>query len=167
MVRSIARSDASRRMRPRYQMFSLPPRQGERDGPDIAAAFGADRDGLPVAMRRHRQIGRKALAVRRYFNVIARRAALERAGGVAAGLGPLAGNGAAAIFHVAREVEIIAGAGASEIEVELGAAFVDVVGRAAAQRLLLAVGHADRAAARPGARHDAEPPHPGGGRGSR
>ena len=123
-------------------MFSLPPRKGQRDGPDIAAAFGADRDGLPVAMRRHRQIGRKALAVRRYFNVIARRAALERAGGVAAGLGPLAGNGAAAIFHVAREVEIIAGAGASQIKMKLGAAFVDVVGRAAAQRLLLAVGQA-------------------------
>src|SRR4030095_16340485 len=85
------------------------------------------------------------------FEALGARLAGDGARGIPGGFAPRAGDRAAAIGSVARQVEIIALACTTQVETHLGAAAGDIIGRAAAQPLLHAVACAQRAAARPSA----------------
>jgi hypothetical protein len=93
-----------------------------------------DRHHLPVLARCQRQVGCEVLPARRDLDAISRPATLERPGRVPRRLGPFARDLTAAIGCIAREI-----AGAAQVETKLVAAARDVVGRPAAQPLLLAV----------------------------
>jgi hypothetical protein len=98
-----------------------------------------DRHHLPVPARRQRQVGCEVLPARRDLDAISRPATLERPGRVPRRLGPFARDLTAAIGCTAREIKIVAVAGAAQVETKLVAAARDVVRRPAAQPLLLAV----------------------------
>jgi hypothetical protein len=110
-----------------------------------------DRHHLPVSARRQRQFGCEVLPARRNLDTIARPATLERPGRVPRRFGPFAGNRTAAIGCIAGEIEIVAVAGAAQVETKLVAAAPDVVARPAAQPLLL-----EHAVARPRTSHGTE-----------
>src|SRR4051812_33049182 len=106
-------------MRSTDDHHGLTPVERERYCRDVGS-LRADRDGLLAATRGHRQIGGEALTSGRNIDAIAGGAAGNSAGCVPAGFAPRSGNRAAAILNLARQIEIIAFAGASKIETKLG-----------------------------------------------
>src|SRR3569833_4307596 len=94
------------------------PRQFEMDTGELGARR-ADRNCLPVAARGQRQARRKGLAACCGLDAAAAGAARDRAGGAVAGLAPLSRDRAAAIGDITGQIDVVAIAGAADIESQL------------------------------------------------